>query len=116
MLDLIVRGATLADGRTGIDIGVKDCRIADISPKLDAKAPREIDATGHLVTSPFVDAHFHLDATLALGFDGHHNESGTLAEGIRIWNTIRSRIPAEDFRQRALAYCDLAVSQGLLAI
>ena len=40
----------------------------------------------------------------------------TLAEGIRIWNTIRSAIPAEDFRRRALEYCDLAVSQGLLAI
>jgi cytosine deaminase len=116
MLDLIVRGATLADGRTGIDIGVKNGKIAEIMPELDATAPREIDAAGHLVTSPFVDAHFHLDATLALGFDGHHNESGTLAEGIRIWNTIRSRIPAEDFRKRALDYCDLAVSQGLLAI
>ncbi len=116
MLDLLVRGGTLPDGRTDIDIAVLDGRIVEMRPAISTSAVREIDASGHLVTCPFVDAHFHLDATLALGFDGHHNEAGTLAEGIRIWNTIRSAIPAEDFRRRALEYCDLAVSQGLLAI
>jgi cytosine deaminase len=28
---------------------------------------REIDAAGHLVSPPFVDIHFHMDATLSLG-------------------------------------------------
>lgn len=116
MLDLLVRGSTLVDGRTGIDVAVMDGRIVEMRPAISTGAVREIDALGHLVSSPFVDAHFHLDATLALGFDGHHNESGTLAEGIRVWNTIRSAISADDFRRRALEYCDLAVSQGLLAI
>jgi len=116
MLDLLVRAGTLADGRTGIDIAVLDGRIVEMRPGIAASAVREIDAAGHLVAAPFVDAHFHLDATLALGFDGHRNESGTLAEGIRIWNTISSAIPADDFRRRALAYCDLAVAHGLLAI
>jgi cytosine deaminase len=115
-LDLILRGANLADGRTNIDIAVKDGTIVDIAPAIAASASREIDARGRLVSAPFVDAHFHIDATLALGFDGRFNESGTLAEGIAIWNDIRYKIPAEDFRRRALAFCDLAVSQGLLAI
>jgi cytosine/creatinine deaminase len=114
--DLILRRANLPDGRSGMDIAVKDGRIAAIERSIAAAAGREIDATGRLVTAPFVDAHFHIDATLALGFGGHTNESGTLAEGIRIWNEIRMQIPAEDFERRALAYCDLAVSQGLLAI
>jgi cytosine deaminase len=114
--DLIVRRANLPDGRTGIDIAVKDGRIVEIGHAIAAEPGREIDAGGRLVTPPFVDAHFHLDATLALGFGGYRNESGTLAEGIRIWDAIRSEIPAEDFHRRALAYCDLAVSQGLLAI
>jgi len=116
MLDLLVRGGTLADGHTDIDIAVQDGRIVEMRPAIAASAAREIDASGHLVSAPFVDAHFHLDATLALGFEGRHNESGTLAEGIRIWNAIRGAIPADDFRRRALTYCDLAVSQGLLAI
>lgn len=114
--DLIVRGANLPDGRKGIDIGVKDGVIAAIAEKLEGETAAEIDATGHLVTPPFVDAHFHLDATLALGFEGRFNESGTLAEGIAIWNDIRGRISVDDFHKRAMAYCDLAVSQGLLAI
>ena len=116
MLDLLIRGGTLADGRTGIDIAVLDGRIVEMQPGITASAVREIEAAGRLVTAPFVDAHFHLDATLALGFDGRLNETGTLAEGIRIWDAIRAAIPADDFRRRALAFCDLAVSQGLLAI
>jgi cytosine deaminase len=114
--DLIVRGANLPDGRQNIDIGIKDGRFAAFAPQLPGEAGAEIDAAGYLVTPPFVDAHFHLDATLAAGFEGRFNESGTLAEGIAIWSDIRGRISADNFRLRALAYCDLAVSQGLLAI
>jgi cytosine/creatinine deaminase len=114
--DLIVRGATLPDGRTGIDLGIKDGKFASIGEKLKGDTTAEMDASGHLVTPPFVDAHFHLDATLALGLEGRFNESGTLAEGIAIWSHLRGRISAENFHGRAMAYCDLAVSQGLLAI
>ena len=45
-MDLIVRGANLPDGRTGMDIGIQDGRIAALGPALDAAAPREIDAAG----------------------------------------------------------------------
>jgi cytosine deaminase len=114
--ELVVRDANLPDGRNGVDIGVKAGKFAAIAPALAEKGDIEIDARGCLVTPPFVDAHFHLDATLVLGFEGRYNESGTLAEGISIWNDIRGRISAENFHRRALAYCDLAVSQGLLAI
>ena len=31
------------------------------------QATEEIDASGKLVSPPFVDAHFHMDATLSLG-------------------------------------------------
>ena len=33
-LDLIVRNATLPDGRTGVDIAVQDGRIVEIAPAL----------------------------------------------------------------------------------
>ena len=52
MLDLIIRNANLPDGRTGIDIGIADGFIADVTPGLDAKAHREIDASGRLATPP----------------------------------------------------------------
>ena len=65
MLDLIVRGANLPDGREGLDIGIEDGRIAEVAPAIQAEAGREIDAAGCLVTPPFVDAHFHMDSTLS---------------------------------------------------
>ncbi len=115
MLDLILRGATLPDGRTGQDIAIKDGRIADIRPAIAANAAETLDATGRLVTPPFVDAHFHMDATLSLGLP-RLNRSGTLLEGIALWNELKPLLTHEAVIERALAYCDLAVSQGIGAI
>jgi cytosine deaminase len=114
--DLAIRGANLSDGRKDIDIGIRDGRIAAVEPKLPGTAAREIDARGRLVSPPFVDAHFHLDATLTLGLAGKVNHSGTLAEGIRVWGELGPHLTADALHTRALAYCDMAVSQGLLAI
>ncbi|MBB6260558.1 cytosine deaminase [Paenochrobactrum gallinarii] len=118
MFDLIVRNANLPDGREKQDILVKDGKIADILPSheaADAKAAQEIDAQDQLVTPPFVDPHFHMDATLSLGLP-RMNTSGTLLEGIALWGELKPMLTREAMVERALRYCDLAVSQGLLAI
>jgi cytosine/creatinine deaminase len=115
MLDLIVRGANLPDGRCGYDIGVSGDRIVEISPYLAASAPREIDARGRLVTPPFVDSHFHMDATLSIGRP-RYNESGTLLEGIAIWAEQKPLLTAADVSERALALCRWAIARGNLAI
>lgn len=115
MLDLILRGANLPDGRSGIDIGVAGGRIAAVEPALAAEAPAEIDARGRLVTPPFVDIHFHMDATLSLGMP-RLNRSGTLLEGIALWGELRPTLTVEALVERAMRYCDLAVSKGVLAI
>ncbi|MBX5039264.1 amidohydrolase family protein [Rhizobium lentis] len=115
MFDLIVRNANLPDGRTGIDIGVQRGRIAAVERDLQAQAGEEIDATGRLVSPPFVDPHFHMDATLSLGLP-RMNISGTLLEGIALWGELRPIVTKEELVDRALRYCDLAVTQGLLFI
>ena len=86
-----------------------------IEPNLDATAGRVIDATGNLVSQPFVDPHFHMDATLSYGIP-RINASGTLLEGIALWGELKPLLTHEAVRERALAYCDWAVSMGLLAI
>ena len=113
--DLIVRHATLADGRTGLDIAIADGRIAAIERAIGADARRVIDAKGCLVSPPFVDAHFHMDATLSLGLP-RLNRSGTLLEGIALWGELKPLLTHEAVVERAMRYCDLAVSRGLLAI
>jgi len=113
--DLIVRNATLPDGRMGQSILCRNGRIAEIGAVPAIAGAREIDAKGYLVSPPFVDAHFHMDATLSLG-QPRLNRSGTLLEGIALWGELKPLLTHEAVIERALRYCDLAVSQGLLAI
>ncbi|MEQ1951943.1 amidohydrolase family protein [Mesorhizobium sp. CN2-181] len=112
--DLIVRGGTLADGRVA-DIGISRETITAIEPHIEADAGRIIDVTGNLVSQPFVDPHFHMDATLSYGIP-RINASGTLLEGIALWGELKPLLTHEAVKERALAYCDWAVSMGLLAI
>lgn len=114
-MDLILRHATLPDGRRDIDIGIEAGRIAALQTGLDASAAEEIDIRGRLVSPPFVDAHFHLDAALSLGLP-RRNVSGTLLEGIALWGELKPQLTQDAVVARALAYCDMAVAQGLLAI
>ncbi|UVC11636.1 amidohydrolase family protein [Rhizobium sp. TH2] len=115
MFDLIIRDANLPDGRTGMDIGISGGKIDAIEKSIAADAGEEISATGRLVTPPFVDPHFHMDATLSLGLP-RMNVSGTLLEGIALWGELRPIVTKEELVERALRYCDLAVTQGLLFI
>ncbi|HXV30192.1 MAG TPA: amidohydrolase family protein [Sinorhizobium sp.] len=115
MFDLIVRNANLPDGRNGIDLGIKGGKITEVATRIEATAGEEIDAAGRLVSPPFADPHFHMDATLSLGLP-RMNRSGTLLEGIALWGELRPTLTREALVERALSYCDLAVSQGLLYI
>lgn len=115
MLDLVVRGASLPDGRTGVDIGCEGGRIVEVRPALAAEAAHEIDARGRLVSPPFIDSHFHMDATLSLGRP-RLNRSGTLLEGIALWSELKPLLSGDDIKRRAHALCRWAIAQGNLAI
>ncbi|UUP15667.1 amidohydrolase family protein [Nitratireductor thuwali] len=112
--DLIVKGGRLPDGSRA-DIGISGQTIRAIEASIEAEAGRVIDAAGNLVTPPFVDPHFHMDATLSYGIP-RINASGTLLEGIALWGELKPLLTHEAVKERALAYCDWAVSMGLLAI
>ena len=113
--DLIIKNANLSDGQVGIDIACKDGIIASIGAGIEANAENVIDAKGLLVSPPFVDPHFHMDATLSLGTP-RMNVSGTLLEGIALWSELKPVQTVEQIIERALRYCDLAVSMGIGAI
>jgi len=118
-MDLIIRRAVLCEHVAGrdapVDIAMEDGRIIAVESNLTAKAAQEIDAAGSLVTPAFVDAHFHLDATLSYGLP-RINASGTLLEGIALWGELKPQLTQEALIERALRYCDWAVARGLLAI
>ena len=115
MLNLLVHNATLPDGRTGMSVAVQAARIVEVAPGLHASAHETLDAQGLLLSPPFVDAHFHMDATLSYGMP-RVNQSGTLLEGIALWGELKPSLTQDALIQRALTYCDWAVAKGLLAI
>ncbi|PLX97990.1 MAG: cytosine deaminase [Desulfuromonas sp.] len=116
MLDLLVRQAILNDRPTPCDIACKDGRIIEIAPRIDAEAREIVDAGGCFVTPPFVDVHFHMDATLSLHGQPRRNESGTLLEGIALWSDLKPQQTAEKFKQRAKKLLTWSISRGILAI
>jgi len=115
MLDLLVTNATLPDGRSGMTVAVAGGRIVEVAAGLDAPAREHLDAAGLLLSPPFVDAHFHMDATLSHGLP-RINQSGTLLEGIALWGELKPDLTHEALVERALAYCDWAVARGIGAI
>ena len=113
--DLLIKNANSSDGQNGVDIACKNGKIITIESGIEANAEVNIDAKGHLISPPFVDPHFHMDATLSLG-SPRMNVSGTLLEGIGLWSELKSIQTTDQIINRALRYCDLAVSMGIGAI
>jgi cytosine deaminase len=113
---VLIRNATLPDGRSGIDVLLHEGRIAAIDHGLTvAEGTPEVDADGQLLAPSFVDAHFHMDSTLSYGLP-RVNASGTLLEGIALWGELKPHLTQDALVERALQYCDWAVAKGLLAI
>jgi cytosine deaminase len=113
---MLIRNICLPDGRQAQDVLVQAGRIQAIAPQLPAvEGTQEIDGQGWLLSPPFVDAHFHLDAALSYGLP-RINQSGTLLEGIALWGELKPLLTQEALVERAMSYCDWAVAKGLLAI
>jgi cytosine deaminase len=115
VLDLLITNATLPNGRTNQSVAVQGGRIVEVTEGLLAPAHETVDAQGQLLSPPFCDPHFHMDATLSYGLP-RVNQSGTLLEGIALWGELKPLLTEEALVERALAYCDWAIAKGLLAI
>jgi cytosine deaminase len=117
MFDLLVTDVRLPDGRE-VDLGVVGDRLAvvgAVSRQSAEGARRVVSGGGLMVSPPFVDAHFHLDATLTLGRP-RLNASGTLLEGIALWAEQKPLLTEEDIAARALRLIEWAVARGTLAM
>ena len=115
MTDLLVKNCLLSQKKTPQDILIKGGVIKDIAPKITIDNIPSIDADFHFVTPPFVDSHFHMDATLSYGLP-RVNKSGTLLEGIKLWGELKPNLTADAIKERALKFCKWAIARGTLAI
>ena len=115
MLDYLIKNALLPGKTHPIDIAIRNGRFVEIEKTINDPAEQELDVQGCLVTPPFVDSHFHMDATLSLGLP-RYNHSGTLLEGIQIWNELKPKLTGEAIKQRALQLLNWSIAKGTLAI
>jgi len=116
MVDLLVKRARTVGRNDLVDIACRDGRIVEVGPDLAITATQEIDAAGQLVTPPFVDSHFHMDATLALHDQQRRNVSGTLLEGIALWGDLKPEQTVERISERAMKLLSWSIARGTLAI
>ena len=115
MFDILIKHANLPDDRNNFDIAIQNKKIVAIDRNIIGEAVNTIDATDKLVSASHVDSHFHLDATLTLG-QPRFNESGTLLEGIQLWDELKPHLTIELIKKRARKLCHWAIANGCLAI
>ena len=115
MNDLLVKNCLLLQNKNPQDILIKGGVIKDIASKVTVDNIPVIDADFHFVTAPFVDSHFHMDATLSYGLP-RVNKSGTLLEGIKLWGELKPNLTGDAIKERALKFCKWAIDRGTLAI
>jgi len=118
-MDYVVTDATTLAGDR-VDIEIRSGRIDRIVPagEGDPEAfdrDRHADAGGRLVTPPLVEPHLHLDATLTAG-DPCWNETGTLAEGIRVWAEHKESLDTEDVKARAAQAIEWMAANGITRV
>src|SRR5688572_10460295 len=109
-MDLIIRNAKLADGRT-VDIGIRDGIIAAIERKLEARGP-EHAAGGKLVSPGLVESHFHLDKAMTVErvpYDGNRMARNHMERTSKIKHTFTY----EDTYARAAATIEQCLLHGV---
>ena len=114
MNDLIIKNCIDFDGNK-TDILIKDGIIKENSPNLTIENIKEVDAKNHFVSAPFIDSHFHMDATMSYGIP-RVNKSGTLLEGIKLWGELKPKLTGDAIKDRARKLCKWAIAKGTLAI
>src|SRR5437762_14060770 len=83
------------------NILLADGKIERIAKKIPApRNAKVIDATGLLMSPPFVESHIHLDSAL-IDAGRCLNQSGTLLEGIEKWREIKKTLRIETILERA---------------
>ncbi len=114
MTDLIIRNCNLGNNES-TNILIKNGFIEDIANDIPKIGCPEINANNYFVSSPFIDSHFHMDATLSYGLP-RVNQSGTLLEGIQLWGELKPTLTKEAIKNRARKLCKWAIARGTLTI
>lgn len=114
MTPLLLRDATLADGRK-VDVLCRDGKVAEVGPNLVAPPDADIaQLEGRLLLSAAAEPHAHLDkAFLAERIE---NPTGDLLGAIRAMERSRRLLNVADTAERAERAVRLMVANGITAV
>ena len=84
--DLIIEHGTVIDGTgtpgVGVDVGIRDGKIAKVGDLGDAEASQRIDATGLTISPGFIDLHAHIEPIMRMpDAESHVRQGVTTALG-----------------------------------
>lgn len=114
MFETVVKDVHFIDRKRLYQIGIQDGKLAAIDDE-PLSGRRYYDAQGDLIFPPFVEAHTHMD-TVFTASGRVNNESGTLTEGIRLWQERKKRLTAEDVHRRAIRALKTLIENGVLFV
>ena len=112
--ELLVRNVRIVDGQPLVDLAISNGRFVAIQPNLATGAQRTIDAEGRAAIPGLLEPHIHLEK--ALLEQRMPNQSGTLAEAIRITGMLKARQERDDVLARSRQVLDMAVANGVIAV
>ena len=81
----------------------------------DFDKDQQYSGEGRFATASLTEPHSHLDAVLSAGHP-QWNQSGTLAEGWRIWEELRHTITKEEVKQNAIQAIEWLAANGVTRI
>lgn len=113
-IELLIRNVRIADSKPLVDLAISDGRFVAIQPNLATAAQRTIDAEGKAAIPGLLEPHIHLEK--ALLEQRMPNQSGTLAEAIRITGMLKARQERDDVLARSRQVLDMAVANGVIAV
>ncbi|GEP07949.1 N-acyl-D-amino-acid deacylase [Methylobacterium oxalidis] len=97
-----------------MDLAISKGRFVAVQSNLAATAPRVIDAQGRAAIPGLLEPHIHLEK--ALLEQRMPNQSGTLAEAIRITGQLKAQQVREDVLDRSRQVLDMAIRNGVVAL
>jgi len=109
---LLLKQAACSEFDTPVDIAINNGVIVAVGADIAVHAQEVWQLAGRVVLPGFIDLHVHLDKTLSMHHAGVVNHSGTLAEAIKSWQTVKPHLNHDDYVNRARQAVKMAMVKG----
>ncbi|MFT9078367.1 cytosine deaminase [Ethanoligenens sp.] len=109
---MLVKNARLRKQEGFWQIHIQNGMFQQIAPTVVCEDTDVLDVDGKLVLPPFVEPHIHLDCVYTAG-EPRWNQSGTLFEGIALWEERKQQLTKEDVKSRAWKAIRTQITHGV---